>query len=109
MPLFCSTCNNLLLQITTADEFHFKCAKCETIEEPTDKDSLRYEDVKGTNLTVYREILLTSGKDSVNPIVEKTCKCGHNRVRQVRLGQEMKLINTCIKCNEQWLESMSDD
>lgn len=104
MPLFCKLCNNLLVVITTSDKFHFKCSKCESIEMPDEKDTLRLEEVTGTNLVIYKEILLTAGKDPVNPKVEKTCACGYERCRQVRLGKEMKVINTCIKCNKQWLE-----
>jgi DNA-directed RNA polymerase subunit M/transcription elongation factor TFIIS len=109
MPLFCSNCSNLLLVVTTSDQFHFKCSKCETTEEPNVSDSLRFEDVSGTNLGGYKDILLVAGRDPVNPKVDKSCSCGHNRARQVRLGKEMKLINTCIKCNNQWLEGTTDD
>lgn len=108
MPLFCKTCSNLLVVVTTSDKFHFKCSKCEIIEDPDEKDTLRYEDLTGTNLAVYREILLTAGNDPVNPKVEKTCDCGSDRVRQVRLGKELKLINTCISCNAQWLEGTKE-
>jgi hypothetical protein len=40
----------------------------------------------------------------MNPKVKKECSCGSDVVRQVRLGEDMKLINTCINCNKQWLE-----
>ncbi len=108
MPLFCSICSNLMVVSTTADTFLFKCNKCETTEEPTDKDSLRYEDVSGINLVVYKAILLNAGKDSVNPKVKKQCECGNDKVRQVRLGSEMKLINTCIDCGKQWLDGTKE-
>lgn len=104
MPLFCPICNNLLVVTTSADDFHFTCMKCHSTEKPTSADTLRYEEVSGTNLVVFKSILLNAGKDPVNPKVKKQCKCGYDTVRQVRLGTEMKLINTCIKCNEQWLE-----
>lgn len=104
MSLFCSTCNNLLEALTTADTFQFQCIKCTKITEPTASDTLRYSEGQGTNLQVYRAILFNAGKDPVNPKVRKECKCGNNTVRQVQLGNEMKLINTCIACNEQWLD-----
>ena len=104
MPLFCSICQNLLVVSTTADTFHFKCVKCESVEKPDERDTLRYENISGTNLTSYKAILLTAGKDPVNPKVRRECKCGSNVVRQVRLGNEMRLINTCISCNDQWLD-----
>jgi DNA-directed RNA polymerase subunit M/transcription elongation factor TFIIS len=98
----------LLVIVTASDRFYFKCSKCESIEEPDDIDTLLFEEASGTNLVVYKEILLTAGKDPVNPKVEKTCKCGSNRARQVRLGKEMRVINTCVECNEQWLEGTKE-
>jgi DNA-directed RNA polymerase subunit M/transcription elongation factor TFIIS len=109
MSLFCKYCNNLLIPVTTSDTLHFKCAQCAHTEEPSDEDTLRFEEVSGINFGVYKEILLTAGKDPVNPKVVKKCTCGSSRVRQVRLGREMKLINTCIKCNKQWQEGTEID
>ena len=105
MPLFCQECNNLLSIITTADEFFFKCIKCQKTYTPSDDDSLRYDDVKGTNLIIYKTILQNAGKDPVNPKVRKTCKkCESDIVKQVRLGEDMRLINVCVKCDTQWIE-----
>ena len=108
MPLFCPTCSNLMNIVTTADTFVFKCDKCETVEIPNDKDTLRYDNVSDTNLVVYKAILLNAGKDPVNPKVKKQCECGNDRTRQVRLGSELKLINTCIECGNQWLDGTKD-
>lgn len=104
MPLFCEICSNLLTVSTTSDSFLFVCNKCFTTVTPTEKDSLRYEDVAGTDLVIYKAILLNAGQDPVNPKVRKSCACGYKIARQVRLGREMKLINTCIKCNKQWID-----
>jgi len=106
MSLFCKKCNNLLIVETTSESFKFKCNKCELYETPTAYDTLRYEDITGDDLIVFKSILLTASDDPVNPKVEKKCKCGYDRVRQVRLGNEMKLINSCIKCKNQWLEGI---
>jgi DNA-directed RNA polymerase subunit M/transcription elongation factor TFIIS len=108
MPLFCPICSNLMIMATTSELFRYKCNKCETLETPGDKDSLVYEDVSGTNLVVYQAILLKAGRDPVNPKVHRTCKCGNKFAKQVRLGNEMKLINTCTKCGEQWLDGTRD-
>ena len=108
MPLFCPICENLMVIITTADSFQYQCDKCMTIEQPTDKDTLVHENVTGTNLVIYTSILHNAGRDPVNPKVAKQCNCGYKFSRQVRLGDEMKLINTCIKCNEQWLDGTKD-
>ena len=109
MPLFCRICNNLLIVSTTADSFHFKCVKCEHIEEHTEADTLRYEEENGTNFTIFGSILRNAGLDPVNPKVAKQCKCGNKTARQVRLGSEMRLINTCIKCGEQWLDGTREN
>lgn len=108
MPLFCSACSNLLVVTTTSDTFHFTCSKCARIETPNITDSLRYEDVSGTNFAVFKAILTNASKDPVNPKVFKLCKCGNNTAKQVRLGGEMKLINTCISCSEQWLDGTKE-
>lgn len=104
MPLFCSNCRNLLIIVTTYDTFVYKCNKCEINEEPAELDYMVYESVSGTNLDIFKSLLSHAGKDPVNPKVFKKCKCGNNIVKQVRLGEEMKLINTCVTCNKQWLD-----
>lgn len=105
--MFCKTCANLLSVIATSDEFYFRCVKCQLTYQPSDNDSLRHESTKGTNLIVYKTILANAGKDPVNPKVRKTCtKCKSGIVRQVRLGDDMRLINICIKCDKQWIEGL---
>lgn len=111
MPLFCQTCNNLLSRITTSDQFYFRCNSCNQSYNPTDNDTLQYEEIKGTNLVVYKTILQNAGRDPVNPKVKKDCvnnKCDSNIVKQVRLGDDMRLINICPKCNKQWIEGLSN-
>lgn len=93
---------------TTADEFHYQCNKCMTVEKPANKDTLVFEDVTGTNLIIYKSILKNAGRDPVNPKVLRKCSCGSKFAKQVRLGNEMKLINTCIACGEQWLDGTRD-
>lgn len=104
MPLFCQICENLLSVVTSVDEFYYKCTSCQQNYKPDANDSLRYEDIKGSNLIIYKTILQNAAKDPVNPKVRKECKCGNDIVTQVRLGDELKLVNTCTKCNKQWLE-----
>lgn len=109
MPLFCQICENLLSVITTADSFYFKCISCQNIYQPDEKDTLRYENTKGTNLLIYKSILKNAGRDPVNPKVDKTCtSCNNNIARQVRLGDDMRLINICTKCNKQWIEGVKN-
>lgn len=102
---YCTDCDNLLSEITTVDTFHYKCIKCQKIYEPTDEDTLRYEDVKGANLAIFGTLLQTAGKDPCNPKVKKSCsECKNDIVKQVRIGQDMRLINTCTKCHKQWFD-----
>lgn len=104
MPLFCSACSNLLMVITRADSFYFNCSNCHQTYMPDESDTLRYEEINNSKFLNYKTILQNAGRDPMNPKVKKECSCGSDVVRQVRLGEDMKLINTCINCNKQWLE-----
>jgi DNA-directed RNA polymerase subunit M/transcription elongation factor TFIIS len=107
--MLCKICNNLLAVITTAHEFYFKCEGCQQPYKPTDVDSLRYEEQEGTNLLMYKTILQHAGQDPVNPKVYKDCKkCENNIVKRVLLGDDMRLINVCTKCQHQWLEGTEE-
>lgn len=102
--LFCQLCNNLLTVITTADEFYFKCGNCQKTYTPNEEDTLRYEDSNNTNLVIYKTILRNAARDPVNPIVKQKCiKCTGELLKQVRIGDDLRLINICMQCNEQWL------
>lgn len=105
MPLFCANCGNLMTIVTTADSFNYQCNKCMKFDKAEANDTLVYEKVNRTNLTIYKSILCTAGQDPVNPKVRKNCACGEQFARQVRLGSEMKLIDTCIKCGHQSIEN----
>lgn len=108
MPNFCKNCNNLMIISTTPDSFQNHCVKCQSFEQPSDNDTLVYEEETGTNLITYKAILHRASRDPLNPKVRKECKCGNKLVRQVRLGDEMRLINACIKCNNQWVDGTLD-
>jgi DNA-directed RNA polymerase subunit M/transcription elongation factor TFIIS len=106
MSIFCNICNNLLTVITTNDDLYFKCTSCNKKFDYEPVDTLRYEEVIGTSLLMYKTILQHAGKDPVNPKVRKACinqKCDSTIVKQVRHEGDMRLINICIDCNEQWL------
>jgi hypothetical protein len=73
--------------------------------QPTVEDTLRYEDVKGANIVASKTILQNMNRDPCNPKVYRNCPtCKHPLARQVRVGEDMRLINACIKCNNQWLD-----
>jgi len=104
MPLFCNICNNLLEKITSYDKFYFNCVQCQKNYDINDTDTLQYEECKGSNLMNSQILLLHASVDPVNPKIEKKCiKCNYNYSRQVRVGKDMRLIDTCIKCGFQEL------
>jgi DNA-directed RNA polymerase subunit M/transcription elongation factor TFIIS len=105
MSLFCTTCHTLLTVVTSTDMFYFKCIKCQKNYEPNDTDTLHYVEESKTNFASYKQILKNASRDPANPKVLLDCtKCDSKYVKQVRLGESKKLINCCIKCNNQWIE-----
>jgi len=107
MPLFCTNCNNLLTVVTTADSFYFKCISCQEVFEPTATDTLRREWIKGDDLLVHKTILQNAGRDPANPKVYRDCACGARIAKQVRLGDDMRLINICTGCDKQTIEGLN--
>lgn len=102
--MFCKICNNLLVDICTADIFKYQCMQCSVIYEPTAEDTLRYDDIKDTNLIIYQTMLQNTNEDPVNNKAYADCKCGYKIVSQIRLNENMRIINTCLKCKAQWIE-----
>lgn len=104
--IFCQQCNNLLVTISTTDELYFKCDQCQIKYNSDETNSMRYEEVKGSNLTLYSTLMRYAHKDPVNPKVYRQCpSCAEPIVRQIRLGENMTLINCCPQCAHSWLES----
>ncbi len=102
--LFCKECSNVLFEITTNSEFYFKCLSCNQIYQPTETDTLRYETDKSSDLIMFKTILQNCGNDPLTPKIKKQCiKCDNNILRQVRIGEDMRLINVCTECKHQWL------
>jgi DNA-directed RNA polymerase subunit RPC12/RpoP len=107
--IYCPYCTNLFIKITTADTFVYKCVQCQQTFVPSDNNTLQYEDVKGANLAIFGTLLHTAKKDPCNPKVYKDCKdCKNDIVTQIRIGQDMKLINTCTNCGKQWFDIVNE-
>ena len=105
--LFCKVCDNIYSIITTNNKLYFKCQKCKTAVEPNVIDTLRYE-AKSISRIIYGTLLKNAGKDPVNPKVIKECpQCKYTISKQIRVGNDMRLINTCTKCDYQWLEGVN--
>lgn len=104
MKYFCDNCYNLLGVNTANDELIFKCHTCFAVYKSTDDDTLRYEETNEGNLVIFQTILNNAKNDPVNIKEYVSCpKCKNNIAKQVRLGDEMRLINICEKCGFQWV------
>jgi DNA-directed RNA polymerase subunit M/transcription elongation factor TFIIS len=106
MKYFCDNCNNLLCVNTHNDELTFKCLTCFTTYKSEPDDSLRYEETTGGNLIIFQTILNNAKNDPLNIKEYIPCpKCKHHITKQVRLGNELRLINVCESCGFQWIFS----
>lgn len=105
MTYFCDNCNNLLDVITANESLTFKCMSCFTLYASNPDDSLRYEETKGGNLMIFQTILNEAINDSVNLKEYAPCpRCKFNIAKSVRLGDELRLIHICEKCEFRWFE-----
>ena len=103
---FCQYCNNLLQPNTHGEKLTFECKSCYSIYPSQPKDTLRYEEIKGGNILIYDKILAGAAHDPLNPKIYLICpQCSNNLAKQIRLGDDMRLINTCLKCNYQWMHT----
>lgn len=106
MSKFCEACDNLLQAYYNNDRINFRCVKCHLIYESDDKDTLRYEKIKESNVMIYEKILNKAVDDPATIKAYMKCvndKCSGKIVKQVRLGDDMRLYNICTTCRSQWL------
>lgn len=95
---FCAKCHNILTTIINNDIMKKKCF-CGEIVPANDSDTLVYQETYTNNLYVFRNVIRNASRDPTNLKVQNKCrKCGHNFARQVRIGDNMTLITSCIKC-----------
>ncbi len=99
MKLFCKICNNILEMRIVNNELEFLCISCNSHYEADADDSLRYEDIKGTDIAIFKPIINKLSEDIMNPKVQKACgNCPGQFARYVRLGDDKKIIYSCIEC-----------
>lgn len=106
MAKFCEICENLLSSIFANDKITFKCVTCQIIYNSTSVDTLRRERIKESDTNIFSKILDKSAQDpaTIKAYIKcKNDKCDGNIVKQVRVGQDLKLYNICLKCNMQFL------
>lgn len=102
---FCDNCHNYLETNTTNDVLTFQCMTCFASYKSGPNDSLRYEDTNTGNLIIFQTILNKAKDDPVGYKEYVSCpKCKNDIVKQVRLGDEMRLINICENCSFQWID-----
>ena len=100
---FCEKCLNRLDLKIDSELLYFRCYSCNINYKANNDDSLIYEEVKGDPLSKFNNVLNKLSEDPLNPKVRVKCpSCGYNIARQVRIGDDMKLVNGCIKCKHQW-------
>jgi len=89
--------------------FAFTCDICVTTIEPTPVDTLQFQSTRVQNYGPYKAILEKAGDDPVNPKAYRKCaKCSATIARQVRIGSELRLINTCMKCKHAWIDGTQE-
>lgn len=77
---------------------------CQVMYAAENKDSLRFEQIKET--IIYEKILNSAVDDPATIKANVKCikpGCGSDTVKQVVVGDDMKLFNICIKCRTKWL------
>lgn len=101
MKLYCEICSNLLDVDIVNDNLIFICASCQSRYEAQPDDSLRYEEIKGSDIAIFKKILEKITDDPVNPKIKRECKkCKHPISKYVRLGEELKMVYSCVKCKD---------
>ncbi len=105
MSKFCTkSCNNLLTPFYSNDEASFRCNVCHMVYEFNDEDTLRYSNIKQSDVLVHKKLLDNAVKDPAAQRVRKDCiYCDGKFVVRVRIGADMTLFNICIKCEKKWL------
>jgi DNA-directed RNA polymerase subunit M/transcription elongation factor TFIIS len=105
---FCDTCDNLLVPKFINEELVFSCESCFIQYKSFPEDSLRKERIKEKDVMIYEKILNKAADDPATIKANVKCinvqkKCKSNIVKQVRIGDDMRLYNICVECKMQWL------
>lgn len=108
---FCINCGNLLVSQVSDNVLSFRCMMCNTIRPASDSDTLRYEEKKSGQMSLFNTILTTLTIDDMNPKKHIDCikkECNGKFVRQARLGEDMRLVSGCLTCGHQWFDEVKE-
>ena len=103
---FCQICNNRLTCSYTNEELNFRCNVCKNPYPPNPRDTLRYSRMKSNYVDMHKKKLDKAVDDRTIIYTKLKCvadKCKSERVKQVRIGDDMRLFNVCVECRFQWL------
>ena len=105
MKLFCDNCDNKLTISTENDILSFKCINCFQVYKSEDDDTLLYEKIKNNTIKVYENVLNNAKHDNLTIREYATCPtCKHHISKTVRIGDEMRIVNICEKCDFKWIK-----
>lgn len=99
---YCEICKNINQLSTKTDKILFICTACANSREGTSEDTLIDTDNTIELLDAYRNLIKFGRFDIVNPTVERKCQnssCDSNLMKKIRIGQELKQIFLCTKCD----------
>lgn len=103
---FCTRCNNWVEANFNNDVLTFKCATCH-IDYPSNQyDTLRKESIKESDLTQFSKIIDKAVYDpaTIKASVDcKNSKCIGKLVKQIRIGEDMRLFNICMTCHNKYI------
>lgn len=105
---FCEMCNKLLVPSFANDKLTFTCELCILSYESKPEDTLRSSRFKESNIMVFQKILDKAVDDPATIKARVKClnkKCSGEIVKQVRIGEDMRLYNICTTCKLQWLSN----
>jgi len=105
MKLFCDNCDNKLNISIENEQLYYKCINCFAVYKSEDDDTLIYEKIKNNNINIYENILNNANEDILNLKEFTKCpKCKNHISKTIRIGNELRLINICEKCEFKWIK-----
>ena len=103
---FCDACGTMLSSYIKDTSLKFICGGCSKEYDSMDVDTLRYEEINGSNIFINESTIKKIADDDTNPEYELKCvKCGHNRAKYIEMLESCIVINSCTKCKFVWIDN----